>query len=44
MTDRTNMVDVENKTELSRLIELGLICDENETRQRRDQLYRSSLR
>ena len=36
MTDRKDMVYVENKTKLLCLIEPGVVCDENQIRQRRE--------
>ena len=38
VNDCTGAVYTENKTELSWLIRLGAICDENQTKQRRDWL------
>ena len=40
MNDHTNVVYVENKTELQCLIELGMVCDKNKTGQRCDQSYK----
>ena len=36
VTDRKDMVYVENKTKLLCLIEPGVVCDENQIRQRRE--------
>ena len=42
MTDHTNAMYTENKIDLSWLIRLGAIYDENQTGQECDRLYRCS--
>ena len=44
MTDRTDAVYAENDTKSSWQIGLGMVCDENHTRQWRDWSYKSGLR
>ena len=43
LTDHIGIVYVENKTKLLWLIRLGATCDENQSNQLRDRLYRSGL-
>ena len=42
MTDHTDTVYTKNETELSWLIESGIVCDENQKGQWRDQSYKSA--
>lgn len=43
VTDRTNLIYAENKTNLPCPIKSSVMCDENHIGQRRDQSYKSSL-
>ena len=43
MTNRINVVYIENETDMLWSIELGAVCDENQTGQRYDQSYRFGL-
>ena len=42
MTNHTGTVYTKNETELSWLIESGIVCDENQKGQWRDQSYKSA--